>query len=470
MSSRAKPTALFGFWLEGFATLRLGLPIIFGQMLQNSLGIIDTIMVGRVSVEAVAAGSFANALFIVPMVFGFGTLGAVSVFVARAAARGDSAETVQVLRRGLILSLGLALCMIVCMLGVCRYLAIFDEPLPVVNTARTFLLLLTCSLIPMYLFQTLKQYCEALHAAWIPMLILMTGVAVNTGLNWIFIYGHLGFPALGLQGAGCSTLITRTCMLGVLVFFVGKMFFKTEELRKTLVQVPFDFHGFWNLLGIGLPAGFQVILEVGAFAMAAIMMGWISEVALAAHQVAVSVASISFMFPLGLSTAVAIRVSHAVGSGLPRQARQAAQGSLFMTLVFMTISTLIIVLIAPSFAGIFVQDARVVALASHILIVAGLLQIFDGIQIVSAGALRGLHDVKIPTLLNFCGYWVVGLPTSYFLAFHCHWGAIGIWWGLFTGIGVLSCLHFCRLEQTLRKSFIPVHPVRNEAVEPMPQP
>jgi MATE family multidrug resistance protein len=451
MTTRPLTSPPSGFWLETWTTLRLGLPIIFGMVLQNSLGVIDTLMVGRVGVIPVAAGSFANALFSVPLIFGFGVLGAISVFVARAAARGDSLETVKILRQGLVLALGLACILFAVIAVLCAHLAAFHQPPPVMIQARPFLLLITWSLIPMYLFQTLKQYCEALHAAWLPMVILIACVGLNVGLNWIFIYGHFGFPAMGLSGAGWATLLTRTTMLLVLTVCVGKMFFNTTALRAGLRHAPFDLKGFLNLLSVGLPIGFQVILEVSAFATAAIMMGWISETALAAHQVATAVASTTFMIPLGLSTAIAIRVSHAVGGGHPRQAHQAAQGAVLMTLVVMSLLALLIIVFAPDLGGMFVRDRRVIVLASHVLLVVGLLQIFDGIQIVCVGALRGLHDVRGPTLVTLCGYWTVGLPTAYLLAFHLQWGPVGVWSGLLTGlVFVCGCLIW-RLESMLRR-------------------
>ena len=439
------------FWTETRSTLLLALPIIFGQLLQNSLSVIDTLMVGHVSVEAVAAASLATALFVVPLVFGFGVMGPFSVFVSGSNARGESLETIHHLRRELAVSviIGVGLAILITVLS--GYLNLLDQPTAVLAQARAFLLLLTWSIVPMYLFQTLKQYCEALHTAWPPMLILTGSVFLNIGLNWVFIFGHLGAPALGLIGAGWATLMTRTVTLIVLTAVVYRIHFRGSKKRHALLHGSFQWQGYKDLLGMGLPAGFQVILEVGAFTFAAIMMGWISEAALAAHQVAISVASTMFMVPLGLSMAVAIRVSHAIGSNDPQRARSCTRGALFVTLGFMSLTAIIICSLTHNLAAAFVHDSNVIVLAAQILFVAGLFQIFDGTQVVCTGALRGMHDVKLPTLLNFCGYWLIGLPVSYLLAFHLRLGAVGVWVGLLVGLAMASGLLLFRLKLILAK-------------------
>ncbi len=365
-------------WTETKITFLLGLPIIVGQVLQNSLSVIDTLMVGRVSVEAVAAASLASALFVVPLVFGFGVLGPFSVFVAGAAAQGNSVGAIHYLRRGLGLSLALAIGLALLITALSPCLNLLHQPPAVLGQARAFLLLLTWSIVPMYLFQTLKQYCEALHTAWPPMIILMLGVALNVVLNWIFIFGHWGSPALGLLGAGWATLFTRTIMLLILILVVIFIHFPQAALRQEFFRGRFDWKGYRQLLSLGVPAGFQVILEVGAFTFAAVMMGWLSEAALAAHQVAISIASTTFMAPLGLSMAVAIRVSHALGSDDLLRARQSIHGALLMTLGFMSATALMICAFNHGLVGLFIRDPQVVVLAARIVFIAGLFQIFDG--------------------------------------------------------------------------------------------
>jgi MATE family multidrug resistance protein len=437
------------FWAETRTTSLLALPIIVGQVLQNALGVIDTLMVGRVSVEAVAGASLATAIFMMPLIFGFGVMAPFSVFVSRAFARGESAEAVHHLRRGLAMGFMLSVGLALIISASSADLNLLHQPAAVVAQARPFLLLLAWSIVPMYLFQTLRQYCEALHTPSLPMLILCLGVLANITLNWIFIFGHLGFPALGLIGAGWATLLTRTIMFLSLATVVWQTHLRDPKLRRELRHGRFHGAAYKALLGLGLPAGFQVILEVGAFSFAAIMMGWISETALAAQQVALSVASTVFMIPLGLSMAAAIRVSHAIGSNDLARARACSRGSLLLTWIFMGLTAIITCTFTRGLAALFVRDTGVIFVASHVLFIAGLFQIFDGTQIVCVGILRGLNDVKYPTVLSLIGYWIIGLPISYLLAFTFRAGAVGVWIGLLIGLAVEAVLLILRLQRKL---------------------
>lgn len=451
-SSFPRPGKKNAFWAETGATFFLALPIIFGQILQHSLSVIDTLMVGRVSVEAVAAGSLATALFVVLVVFGFGVLAPFSVFVTGSFAREDLREAAHHLQRGLVLGFLLAVVLAVLITWSSGYLYLLDQPPGVLSQARSFLLLLSWSIVPMYLFQVLKQYCEAFHMAWPPMVILCFGVLINIALNWIFIYGHCGALPLGLLGAGWATFITRTIMLLALGVVVARTHFPTADSRHALRHGSFHWPGYWDLLRTGVPAGFQISLEVGAFTFAAVMMGWISDHALAAHQIAISIAAMTYMVPLGLSLAVTIRVGHAVGSGDMPRARLSVQSCLAMTVAFMSLSAIVIFTFAHGLAALFIRDQAVVALAAQLLFIAGLFQIFDGIQVACVGSLRGLHDILVPTLINFGGYWMVGLPVSYLLAFHFQYGARGIWWGLLIGMFFVASLLLLRLALKLKRS------------------
>jgi len=234
---------------------------------------------------------------------------------------------------------------------------------------------------------------------------------------------------------------------------VVRIHFRDADSRRAFWKGSFHWPGYWSLLKTGLPAGCQVTLEVGAFTFAAVMMGWISDHALAAHQIAISVASTTFMVPLGLSMAVAIRVGHAIGSGDMPRARLSVHGALFMTVAFMGLSAIVICSFAHGFASLFIRDPAVVFLAAQLLFIAGVFQIFDGIQVTGVGSLRGLHDIMVPTLINFCGYWLVGLPASYLLAFRFGFGARGVWLGLLIGMALVSTLLLFRLGLKLKKDY-----------------
>jgi MATE family multidrug resistance protein len=446
------PTAVTDLWKETGATLKLAIPIMIGQLLQCSLGVIDTIMVGRVNVASVAAASLASSIFVVPLVFGFGVLGPTSVLVARSTARGNVAEGIHHLRRGLLTAATIGVGVAVLITALAPSLSRLDQPGAVVAQATPFLLLLTWSIVPMYLFQVLKQYCEALHAAWPPMAILTAGVGLNAFLNWIFIFGHFRVTPMGLLGAGWATFATRFLMMLVLSGIVYQDHFRKKEAAREFLKGTFDWAGYKNLLRLGLRAGVQVILDVGAFTFAAVMMGWISQAALASHQVAISVASTTFMIPFGLSMAVAVRVSHALGANDPQRACSCIQGSLLMTVGVMCGTAVFIFSFAHQLAAFFIHDATVIALAARVLIVAALFQIFDGTQIVCSGALRGFQDVQFPTVITLFGYWVCALPLSYVLGFRFHLGAVGIWIGLLLGLALVAGLLLFRLKLLVRRS------------------
>jgi len=324
----------------------------------------------------------------------------------------------------------------------------------VLAQARAFLLFLVWSLVPMYVFQMLKQYCEAMNTAWLPMVILAGGMLLNASLNLIFIFGHLGSPAFGLVGAGIATLITRIVIVLVLGVIMSRLHFRAPAVRRALFHGSFAWPGYQEMLGLGLPSGLQVVLEVGAFTVMALMMGWISEVALAAQQVVVSVISTGFMVPLGISMAVAIRVSHAIGSKDLARARASVWSSLLLTVSFMGLVAVFVCTFSHGLASLFVKDPKVIALAAEILLVAGFFQVFDGTHIVCVGALRGFYDVRFPTTVDFFGYWFLALPVSYLLAFHFHLGAVGVWLGSFAGVATIAVILCLRLRSVLgRMSF-----------------
>lgn len=438
------------YWREMGATLLLALPIIAGQLLQSSLGVIDTIMVGQVSVTGVAAASFANSLFSVPMICGFGVLGAISIKVAHARGRHDYLEAAAILKRGLVMGLGVAGLLAALITLLCGHLDGFHEAPDVTAQARGFLLILIWSLVPVYLVQALKQYSEALGHPTQPMFILAGGMVMNIGLNWLLIYGHGGFPALGLLGAGWATLATRTAMCLAMAFYVWKRLLPRATSAAEAKPL-FQWQPYREMLALGLPVGLQLILEVGAFSTVAIMMGWVSKEALAAHQITVSLTSNFFMVPLGIMMALVIRISHAVGSGSRELPRCLALGALHLAAIFLALMGVVIFLFGHVFAAAFVHDPAVIALAGRILLVAAFLQFFDGIQVIAMGALRGLHDVAVPTLMNLGAYWLIGLPLAFALAFR--WGveAPGIWLGLTAGITLVTFLLLGRLHRQLGK-------------------
>jgi len=283
-----------------------------------------------------------------------------------------------------------------------------------------------------------KQFSEALKHPWVPTFVLLGGVLLNVLLNWVLIYGHWGAPAMGLEGAGWATLIARSVMLLVLLGYVlrAPAFRMFQPARWTAVL---SRERFLRLVHLGWPVAVQHFFEVSAFAFAAIMMGWISADAIAAHQIAISCAALTFMFALGIGTAVCIRVGHAYGAAQFARTRRIGFGGIGLGAGIMGLFGVVLMVAGKPIAKLFVASPTVVDLTAKLLIVAAVFQIADGIQVVSISALRGLGDVRAPALIAVLAYWVLAVPLGAALAFPGQHGAVGIWIGLAGGLGMAAC-------------------------------
>jgi MATE family multidrug resistance protein len=276
------------------------------------------------------------------------------------------------------------------------------------------------------------------------MVIVLVGVLLNVLLNWIFIYGNLGAPAMGLVGAGWATLITRwaivVTLFAHLVTAVRMRDFLPVRWRSALSVASVR-----DLLRLGVPVGGQLMFEAGIFTAAAILMGWLGAVTLAAHQIAIACISTIFMVPLGVGLATSVRIGQTVGAGEKARLRSIAFGSLGATAVFMIGIALVLVAAGRFISSGFVNDADVIATAANLLAVAAMFQLFDGTQVVASGALRGLTDVKLPAFITFIGYWMIGLPCAWLLGFPGGLGGVGVWLGLLAGLAVCSIWLTARL-------------------------
>lgn len=427
-------------------TLALATPIIVGHIGQNLMGLADSVMIGHVGTVPLAASAFAGALFGVMFVVSIGVLSSIAVRTAMAFGAKRTHECGEILRHGLVIALGLALVFVLAITGLLDRLVWFGQPADVVGEARPYLWIITWSLLPTLAYQALKQFYEAVSRPWLPMVIVLCGAALNVFLNWVLIYGNLGAPALGLTGAGWATLITRWVIVAALVAHmlsaVSMQEFLPERWRARLNPLRLR-----ELLNLGVPVGGQLLFEAGIFTAAAVMMGWIGTVPLAAHQIALACASTTFMVPLGLALATAVRMGQAVGSGDTGRLRPIAFGSLGAAVAFMGLMAFVFIVAGRLIATGFVNDPVVVSTAAGLLIVAGMFQIFDGAQVVAMGALRGLSDVRVPTVITFVGYWVIGVPCAWLLAFPAGIGGVGVWLGLLTGLAFCAIWLVVRLHR-----------------------
>ncbi len=416
-------------------TFHLSYPIVIAQIGIILLGLTDTLMVSPLGASALAASGIANSIFFLFSVIGLGMMSVVSPLVAAEKSRSNAVACNLLLANTLRIAF-LAGVLIAIILGLLSYyFEMFDQPTEVTTQAKSYLIIIAVSTIPMLIFVGTKTFLEGLSMTKPAMYATYIGVVLNIILNWIFIYGKFGFPAWGLDGAGFATLISRIMMAAILLYFLMKSK-KVHALISKINLFKFDNRLTLTLLKLGIPSGLQIFFEVGAFSGAAIMIGWLGTNALAAHQIAISLASTTYLIALGVSVAGSIRVADAYG--IHHQARifRAGNTAFFIVVVFMSICCIIFIAFNDFLVHLYISDPEVVEIATALMVVAAFFQLSDGVQVTGLGLLRGITDVNIPTLITLFAYWVVGLPLAYWLAFSYDMGVVGIWIGLAVGLTI----------------------------------
>ncbi len=416
-----------------------------GQFGHVAVSLADSIMVGRLGTNPLAAGAFGNSIFIVPMVFGLGMAYGLTTPIANADGEGNPDKAANFLRHGLVVNLITALFIFIGILIFSNFISHLGQEKEVERLATPYLFIITSSIFPLMLFMTFKQFAEGLSDTRFAMLASIGANAINISLNYLLIYGNWGFPRLGLNGAAYATLIAR-CIMALAMYlyvFKGKKF---SVYTAILSNTKWMKSHFKKLLNLGIPSGLQSIFEVSAFAAAAILMGQISAEALAAHQIAISLAALSYMAATGIAAAATVRVGNQLGRRDIKSLRKAGHTCFIMTLAFMFICGIIFLVGRNTFPAFYTTDDFVQSLAAQLLIVAVLFQLSDGLQVVALGALRGMSEVKIPTLITFFSYWVIGLTGAYLLGIRWGIGPMGVWYGLAAGLTVAALLLYWRFE------------------------
>lgn len=428
------------------STFQLAYPVMLSQLGQVSVGVADSMMVGRLGATPLAAASLGNSIFFVLMMFGIGISMGITPLVSVADGKGKSKRISRLFRHGLWINITAGLILTMVVTGLSQGLHFLNQPKEVVNLAIPYLLIITASLVPLMVFQTFKQMAEGLSQTRQAMYITIISNLVNVFLNWVLIWGVWGFPELGLNGAGLATLISRILMMVLMGGYI--LFSKRYKIYNFQLSYPkASFPMVSRILKIGIPTGFQFIFEVSAFSTAAIMMGWIGVNALAGHQIALNLASISYMMATGLSTAGMIRVSNQIGKGNLQGMRSAGMVVFGMVIGFMFLCGVLFFSFRFFLPTLYIDDPEVISLSASLLIIAGLFQLSDGVQVVGLGVLRGLEDVKVPTLVTLMAYWVLGLPLGYVMAFELGWGENGIWIGLLVGLTITAVMLFYRFHK-----------------------
>lgn len=431
-------------------TIKLAYPVIIGQLGIIMMGVVDSMMVGRLGPVPLAAASLGNSLIFLILIIGIGSSIVVSPLVAILVGGKRFSECGIYFRQSLLVNIILSLLMVgIILIGV-NYIKYLNQPPEVIELAIIYMTIVGFSAIPLMLFQTYKQFIEGLSIMKPAMIISLLANIINAFANWILIFGKFGFPQLGLAGAAWATFLSRVFMVIVIMIYV----MRNQNFKQ--YDVTFHFRGInipviKKLLGLGLPSGFQYFFEVGAFTFAVIMIGWIGANELAAHQIAINLASISFMAVLGISQATSIRVGNAMGEQNILKVRKAGFTAIGLGAAIMSLAGIFFILLNNFLPTLYIHDKAVISIASRLIIIAALFQLSDGTQAVGIGVLRGLTDVKGPTIITFVSYWIISLPIAYLLAFKFYLGVDGVWIGLLIGLTVSAILLTLRFNYKSKK-------------------
>jgi len=428
-------------------SIKLAYPVIIGSAAHMMASVADSIMVGQISATQLAAASFANGAFFLIFIFGIGVAVGLTPLIGKAYGKRQVKECAELFRNSFYLNALLGIMLTLLAIGFAEFFPYMDQPPEVVEYAKPYYYLLAFSLIPQMIFLSFKQFTEGMQLTKPAMIVGIFCNLVNVFLNWLFIYGNWEMPRLELVGAGVATLLSRILMAVSFAF----VFYKSPKLRvylSKLVDLRLSLEQIKSLMRLGLPIGLQLVLEVGAFVAATFMIGWMGEIPLASHQIAINLASITFLMATGLATAATIRISNYAGKEKYREMKMAGNAAYVLVTIFMTVTAIIFITIGDILAGFYVQDTEVevIRLATALLVIGGLFQIADGAQAVGLAVLRGVEDVKIPTIIASISYWVICIPLCYFLGNYLGYGAEGVWFGLCVGLGIVAITLFFRFN------------------------
>lgn len=419
-------------------TLRLAWPVIVAELGWMLMGVVDTVMVGRVAPEAIGAVGLGSILYFSAAIFGMGLLLGLDTFVSQAYGAGNLRECHRWLRDGIHLAVLATAPLMAVTIGIVAVLPVIGLHPDVQVLTRPYVLVVAWGSLPLLLYAAFRRYLQALHLVWPVMITLVAANLVNAGANWVLIYGNLGMPAMGVTGAAWATNIGRVFMAVSLLLVI----LRHEHAHKVgLFDVPFlrvEWDRLARLFRLGAPAATQLTAEVGVFGAVAALAGRIDPIALAAHQVALNLASVTFMMPLGLASAGAVRVGHAIGRRSVEDAASAGGSVIALALAFMSASALLFVAGAEPLVRLFTSDPAVVATGIALMRVAAAFQLFDGLQVVTTGALRGLGDTRTPMFTNLVGHWLIALPLAALAGFTYGHGVVGLWAGLCVGLTLVG--------------------------------
>ena len=426
------------------ATRKLAIPVIIAQIGQITVGLADNMMIGQLGKTELAGAAFANTLFSLPLIFGMGFAMAITPLIGKATDT-DSQNELSSLKHGALIANSL---MALLLTGTCiaLYLGMpqMQQPAAILSQSQNYFSIISLSIIPLMLFLSGKQIAEGLSNTKLAMRITIGANIINIAGNYLLIFGNLGAPELGLAGAGWSTLLSRCVMAVCMLIYINKapqfkVLFSFKDIKRISTSTG-------KIFKLGLPMGIHLLSEASAFIIAGIMMGWISESGLAAHQIVISLSTFGFMLYQGIGVSRTIRISQFSARQVPSLIRNASQASIQIAAVMVLVISGTFIALRHVLPRLFTDDAEVIALASNMIIVLVVFQVFDAIQIIYSSILRGMADATIPGILTFVSYFLFAIPFSYWAAFKGGYGEIGIWLGFPLGLSICALLFHIRIR------------------------
>ena len=429
----------------------LAVPVVLSELGWMAQGIVDTVMVGRLGPASIGAVALGNAVYYTPSLFAFGLLLGLDTLVSQSYGRQDHDGCHRWLAQGVYVALIITLPIMLLIWAASFGFGPFGIAHEVAGPAGIYLRMLNWGTLPLLLYGAARRYLQAVGSVRVITVTFVAANLINWGANWVLIYGKFGFPAMGVAGSALSTVLSRILMAAALIGFAWRyerqrghpLFKRWAAIDLTKVR---------ELVLLGLPAAGQILLEVGAWNMATLSAGWLTPVALATHQIVLNYASITYMVPLGISAAAAVSVGHAVGAGDRERARRAGWLALGLGTSFMLLAAVVFLVAPVPLIALYTRDPAVMAVGPSLLWLAAAFQIFDGIQTVTTGALRGLGVTSTPMIANLVGYWVLGLPLGLILCFVLHWGIYGLWIGLTLALIVIASTLLRRWQRETQKT------------------
>jgi MATE family multidrug resistance protein len=431
------------------ALVRLAVPIVAMQVGMMLMSVVDTVFVGHVSARELAAAALGSLYTIGLFNFSLGVIWAVDPLISQALGARDPKAAALGVQRGLVLAVAMgAVATLLCLPAEWVYRAL-REPTEVIPRAVAFVHISAPSLVPMLLFVALRQSLQAMKRTHALVAVVVLSNVLNAGLDWVLVFGHWGLPPMGAPGSALATTITRTLGLAALLVIARR---DLEPMLRPWRREALAVGPLLRTFHLGLPIGAQNSVEFTTFAAISVFAGWFGAEAVSGHQVAMNLASLMFMVPLGIGSASSVLVGHAIGEQDIAHARRVAASALAVGAGYMVLSACVLLTMPGLFAGGYTSVNGVVAVAVALIPIAGVFQVFDGLQVVSAGVLRGAGDTRAPLAANVLGFWLVGMPVSLWLGFRAHLGVVGLWWGFVAGLAAVATFLVLRVRALLSRA------------------